>query len=261
MTEHEAKVTEELTALPVADLRRELDTLGLTKIGRKRDLVKRLIPHRLQQRGSPFDLLPDEIVLKIIKMAAWLKKPSGWSTMSMEWNIEWAIAKYGPYCSYYRDSYREDMSSPRIYDYGYIIKDLCMVSTRFSQISRDQSLWQDCFKLIIQVNQLNRVTDWFLHDGIREICLEGHGMDDMNATISGDNIANIALKCPNLKKLEICKAKIDTWPTVCIPSLEVLLMTSPQCGSNMFKNMQLRTSLTSTAEDSSHLQALTNLAA
>ena len=114
-----------------------------------------------------------------------------------------------------------------------------MVSTRFSWLSR-KSLWQDCVALNIKVNQADPVTDRFLHDGIREICLEGLcWMDDMNHTISGDNIASIALKCPNLKRLEICKAKIDTWPTVCMPSLEVLSINSPQCGSDMFRNMQL----------------------
>ena len=61
----------------------------------------------------------------------------------------------------------------------------------------------------------------------------------MDQSISGDNLTSIALKCPNLKKLEISKAEIDTWPTVCMPSLEELIMVGPNCGSDMFRNMQL----------------------
>ena len=49
-TELDAKVKQvktELDALRVVDLRWELGKLGLTKSGRKRELIDRLTPHRL----------------------------------------------------------------------------------------------------------------------------------------------------------------------------------------------------------------------
>ena len=57
--------------------------------------------------------------------------------------------------------------------------------------------------------------------------------------LSGDHITSIARKCPNLRKLEITKARIITWPTVCMPRLKELIMLSPHCGSEMFKNVEL----------------------
>merc|ERR1712037_829689 len=66
--EREAKIKRakvELMSLKVVDLRRELGTFGLPKT----DLVDRLALHKLVPR--PFDSLPDEVLLKIVRMASW----------------------------------------------------------------------------------------------------------------------------------------------------------------------------------------------
>ena len=38
--------------------------------GTDQESIVRRTPHKLQLQGSPFDYLPDEIVLKILKMAS-----------------------------------------------------------------------------------------------------------------------------------------------------------------------------------------------
>ena len=52
----------------VYDLRKELEKIGLSTLGKKPELVDRLFNHFKQP--NPFDSLPVEIVLKILKMAA-----------------------------------------------------------------------------------------------------------------------------------------------------------------------------------------------
>ena len=61
--------------------------------GKKEDLVDHLVPrkHLLQER-SPFDRLPDELVLKILKMAAWRRPPE---TATLETVYKVAICKQG----------------------------------------------------------------------------------------------------------------------------------------------------------------------
>ena len=217
--EHNARVKRiktELNALRVDDLRKELGLWSRPEAGRKRDLVDRLVPHRLQLQGSPFDLLPDELVLKIVKTAT-QNSDSGFNRYD-----------YG-------------------YDYDFIMYNLCTVSARFNRIARDPSLWEDCteLRLDLHVEILGRVTKWFLHAGMTDITIGGDyfvvaKLPNWNyPAITGDHIAAIATKCPDLKRFEVGKVNIETWPAICMPALEELSMVSPGCGSAMFKNMQL----------------------
>ena len=219
MPEYTARVKRiktDLNRLRINDLRRELCSARLPEAGKKRDLVDRLIPHRLEALGSPFDLLPDEIVLKIFKMATWLDPDS-----------------------YHRYPYNRD--------YDFIMWNLCMVSERFNRITRDSSLWEDLtvLRLDMHVAILDRVTKWFLHDGMTRICIGGsyyalhpsqYSTDhEQYPAITSDHIAIIANKCPNLKTFEVGKVNIEPWPAVCMPALERLSMMGPSCDPNMFR--------------------------
>ena len=72
----------ELMTLKLVDLRQELRLFGklvwlnwcrqgLWYDVRRREIVDWLANYKWLGEGSPFDLLPDELVLKIVKMASW----------------------------------------------------------------------------------------------------------------------------------------------------------------------------------------------
>ena len=232
--EHIKRVKAELGDLRVDVLRKELGTLNLPKIGRKRDLIDRLTHHRLLLRGSPFDLLPDELILKILKIAARSTHPIS-NTSKFHWSP--TPRRYDPYVGQW--------IATTTFDHSIIIHQLSVVSVRFNRICRDQCLWEDCESLRIPTKVMGHVADCFLYSSLRELAIEGRAShhDDGHYgdthAISGDHIASIAMNCPNLKKLDICKARIDTWPAIWWPSLEALTMLSPDCGADMFRNMQL----------------------
>ena len=57
-----------ISSLQVFQIRSELRKCGLSSSGKKQELVERLRLHR--KRPDPFNSLPDELVLKIVKMAS-----------------------------------------------------------------------------------------------------------------------------------------------------------------------------------------------
>ena len=222
--EHNARVKRikaRLNAHRVGYLKFQLHMLGLPQTGRKRELVDRLTPNKVTLLGSPLDRLPDELVLKILKLAA--------CSGRQMWNY------WGEY--------------PVAYNYDFIIYNLCMVSARFNRITRDPSFWENCDQLRPDVGILGRVTKWFLHAGMTDIRISGDYWVTLGSksaydwpgdpTITGDHIAAIATKCPNLKRFEAGKVNIETWPAICMPALEELKMLGPGCGAGMFRNMQL----------------------
>ena len=92
--------------------------------GTDQESIIRRTPHKLQLQGSPFDYLPDEIILKILKMASRssVGRWTHWPTKFITTNT---------------------------YDDSFIIKELAVISARFERICRDKSLWKDCVELII----------------------------------------------------------------------------------------------------------------
>ena len=57
-----------ISCLQVFQIRSELRKCGLSSIGKKQELVERLRLHR--NKPDPFNSLPDELILKIVKMAS-----------------------------------------------------------------------------------------------------------------------------------------------------------------------------------------------
>ena len=146
--EREAKIERakvELMTLKVVDLKKELKLFGNPKIvsreytGQysgikpsshwsylrspylklslwlwlKKDIVDWLANYKWLDEGSPFDLLPDELVLKIVEMAASKKKGF--------------------------DSFDQELY---IFDHDFIRESISRVDKRFNRIAWDSSLWQ-----------------------------------------------------------------------------------------------------------------------
>ena len=79
----------------------------------KIDIVDWLANNKWLGEGSPFDLLPDEVVLKIVKMATW-----------DDWGCEYGGKSLGEH----------------VPDWILVIS---RVSVRFNRIAQDKSLWED----------------------------------------------------------------------------------------------------------------------
>ena len=82
-------------------------------VNMKRDIVDWLANYKWLREGSPFDLLPDELVLKIVKIATWK---------------EWDECESGEFGGY---------------QHAFIHQSISRVSVRFNRIARDRSLWED----------------------------------------------------------------------------------------------------------------------
>ena len=132
----------ELMSLKVVDLRRELGTFGLTKSGNKTDLVDRLAHHKwLLEGGSPFDSLPDEVLLRIVRMATWKRTEI--------------------------TNCKSDQGLFSMYDYDFILESISLVSVRFNRIARDTSIWKDI--VFIQSRNENDRILHFLNDGVKKL--------------------------------------------------------------------------------------------
>ena len=122
----------ELMKLKVVDLKKELKLFGNPKIfsrenrkalmpnfPKKVDYVDWLANYKWLLEGSPFDKLPDELVLKIVKMASWEEKKC---------ICKWHNGKGG-------------------YDRDFIVDSISHVNLRFNRIAKDTSLWKDASEL------------------------------------------------------------------------------------------------------------------
>ena len=136
----------ELMTLKVVDLRRELGTFGLTKSGNKTDLVDRLAHHKwLLEGGSPFDSLPDEVLLRIVRMATWKRTEI--------------------------TNCKSDQGRFSMYDYDFILESISLVSVRFNRIARDTTIWKDT--VCIQSRNENDRILHFLNDGVKKLLFLG----------------------------------------------------------------------------------------
>lgn len=142
-----------IRSLHVFDLKMELKRWGLSKKGKKQELVDRLSHHLSHHPGTPsphhhmFDTLPDEIVLKIVKMAT-------------------------------KTNNTHDK----------IINQISRVSSRFNRIAKDGSLWKG--KVILVHRQFGHTMD-FLSDGITELILANVLLHKQGITLMGRNCPSL----------------------------------------------------------------------
>ena len=179
-------------AIRMSDLKMELDMISLPK--------KKLLADRSVQHSSPFDYLPDEIVLKIMKMFA-----HGSSL----------------YADFDYDATYSDVMNP-----------IAKVSCRFNRIAKDRSLWTGRVMLDFQVpgelwayvvlksenygdirfqDVVDHAVKFCLHDNVRGL----HFVDKEHSStkLSQDQVRTIAEQCPRLETLILCFVTVDAWPT------------------------------------------------
>ena len=200
----------ELMALKVVDLRQELGVFGLTKSGGKADLVDRLAHHKwLLEGGSPFDWLPDEVMLKIVKMASWKRSETTICKGGQRWFSR--------------------------YDHDFILRSISLVSARFNRIAGDGSMWKDVVTIeswmfmhydVFMSNLVLR----FLNDGTTKLLMTTRNFPFQ--LIAPHKIASIASKCPNLEILETSGGSIHSLDVEeiyngCVPTISVIRDLSP----------------------------------
>ena len=191
------------------DFREELGRLGLLKWGRKRDLIERLTPHRLQSEGSPFDSLPDELVLKIVKM-----------TM----------------CCRQTTIFKRRLFSAPHYDHHFILDTISILSARFNRIAHDRSLWRG--RISIDLSKMKKSIE-FLNEDTKQFIVgfNKEGNDELTPQM----ITDISRKCPNLEALKLHQVKVRSWPNLNTPWLlkKLTLVETGIDKNDLFKGKKL----------------------
>ena len=152
------------------------------------------------KEDSPFHLLPDELVLKIVKMAS--EHSSGWAR----------------------------------FDHTFIVATISRISARFSRISTDGSLWKGNVALRSRDSMqrldfhrdrdiIPRAIERFLGKGVKRLkIVEYHETRNTRLSLSEEQIQTIARKCPDLIYLNLRNVGIDSWPFGTIFSLGTLVV-------------------------------------
>ena len=152
---------------------------------------------RIQQT---FDLLPDEIMLKIIKMAT---KENYKCICYPERTLECGI--HGTFSS------KEWKCSHIKYDHDFIIDAISKVSVRFKTISADKSLWKVMKINLLDSNgacetsKIRTIIDAYLGEDTEGVWIHGgHAIYTTDIKILIDNIIDtISEKSPNMKTLRL----------------------------------------------------------
>ena len=122
---------------------------------------------------------------------------------------------------------RMAMKHKRNTEYNYLVDTIAKVSSRFKNFATCKSLWKE--PVFISTTgetgdkNIKELTQEFFHDDMKVLTLTGIGT---NPTISAHDIKNIALKCPKLRDLGIFGIRVDSWPTLADPwtSLRTLFL-------------------------------------
>ena len=152
------------------------------------------------QHSLLFDSLPDEMLLKIVKMASEDEHPLGWSK----------------------------------YDHTFIVGTISRISARFSRMAKDRSLWKGNVVLCSRSDLsegpkhqeiIPRAIECFLGEGVKRLkIVEFHEVCNRKLSLSGDQIKAIAKKCPDLTYLTLRNVGVDSWPFGTIFSLGTLVV-------------------------------------
>ena len=189
-----------------------------------------------QKSIAYFDLLPDELVLKIVSLA---------------------VEKTG------RDE-----------QHDFLLDVIAPVSLRFRRIAKEKTFWEG--EVTISLDRKTKTsTQWssqmdaigadkcfskpstkdmmeakmrdairnFIHAGVHSLiiaaCAEpattyrGRGLTRYMPLISSDDIISIASKCPALGVLRLSWLRMEPWPTYLIPSIEELHLSEMRIHMNM----------------------------
>ena len=162
------------------------------------------------RKCSPFDLLPDEIVMKIIYM-----------TLG-------GCGKQKHNC---------------------LAKTIAMISTRFQNLAADKSMWRGIVSVKGDASKLQLVINHFLNDEVKELKLtQSYGPTWYKALPKREetptDIKSVAEKCPNIEKLTLTNFNLlgCSWPTSIWASLKELTI-SGIVGDECFKGIDLHASI------------------
>ena len=185
--------------------------------------------------SSPFQMLPDELVLKIFSMALFSKAPGRCPHCHF----------ITPDLSHLEQKQRRRMLRNhlknhhlKIKELEYLIDVLGNVSCRFRRIAGDRIFWQDPIKLdflsqsdedvMKNMERFKRITDCYLSKSARDVTIRGDiqskkGMSLSNCAlqaknifkidISEENIITLSEKCPQLRFLRISHIRLPQWPS------------------------------------------------
>lgn len=180
--------------------------------------LKKNLSSSVHQAPAPFDLLPNEVILKIVKMAA-----------IRDCECECGCGCEGPYmyhCKFRHKSIKNDRQAEIMYDrlrkchefdgtytrynHKFINEVICKMSTRFKTIT--MGLSEVTIHMVDGLNQgelLTHAINEYLSDAtdLRMIHTEGVLLNGQKFIEAMDSLS---FKCPNLKSLgqyaEICEA-------------------------------------------------------
>ena len=164
---------------------------------------------------APFDLLPDELVLAILRKSVFFHI----------WN-----------------------------KHNFLINTIGNISARFRRLAADPTFWKD-WNGVIQITgwgiqakerQLKMVIDTFLGPGIESLELITGDSDVWGdkPLISSQDLTLLAEKCPKLTHLNITGFKMESWPLFGPPwSVEELKFAYVTMNSKAFNNVELHVGL------------------
>ena len=143
-----------------------------------------------------FEILPEEMVLKIFKMLVEPRLMSLWG--------DWGLRGVG-------SSLRPTTTHRSVGQLDDIVK-LSKVSSRFYRIARDWALWSGSVGL--NLSRIGGVENWkyFLGARITNLSLSSSKTSDFRP-INRWDISTIAANCPNLEILNLEEVGLSSWPS------------------------------------------------
>ena len=160
--------------------------------------------------SSPFDMLPDELILRVINLAV------------------------GECIEYwYKPGAKQKL----------LVNIIARISLRFRQIAADKSFWEQKVKISGDVPFMKEVFRDFLNEGVKVINVRPLQLPSYVATtLSAYDITNLAQKCPQLEEINLHDFPIKRWPSLMHPWTTLQRLEVNMAGLKCFEDVALQTS-------------------
>lgn len=161
--------------------------------------------------SSPFNLLPDELMMKII-------------------NLVLEDCKEYWYCP----GSKQDL----------LVNTIAKISWRFKRLTEDKSFWRRKVWISGDVPLLKVVIQDFLNSGVEDLfvkycskLISSSSKQSSKQSILAADLRNMALACPELENLDLQHFAITSWPSLSVPwrSMKRLIINTanPKCFENV----------------------------
>ena len=210
--------------------------------------------------GAAFDSLPDELVLKIVKLAA-QKKPLHSVASCMDPETRERLRKRRSEFTCVDGVEHRILRSPSAsmasllrattYDHNYLLNIVGKISVRFRNIAADKSMWRG----VVYINdfyeeEIEILVRDFLCDeskvlkihNLRYEVIDGRWNPVDGEVIRPETIPALSHKCPNMTQLNLYWLRMESWPSPpynAWDSLEDLVLSQVKLNSDLFRNAQL----------------------